>query len=283
MRDDFCVVVFSYNRHDNIPTLRVLERCGYTGPVFIVVDDRDPELDAYRARFGEQLLVFSKEEAATTFDEGDNFGPQGVAVYARNAAFDLVAERGFRWFVQLDDDYTFFNHRYDQKGDKHTGVAWLTVSRFWSECIEIMEAAPYISSICMAQAGDFIGGEPGKIRMTRKAMNSFLCTTDRRIRFLGKMNEDVSVYTSDQRRGCVYLTATSVYLSQEITQQVKGGMSEAYIQSGTYVKSFYSVMHCPSGVIVYPIQGRARTARLHHRVAYNTVAPKILAETHRRT
>ncbi len=35
---------------------------------------------------------------------------------------------------------------------------------------------------------------------------------------------------------------------RDSTQQTTGGMTEAYQENGTYVKSFYSVMHMPSAV-----------------------------------
>ena len=58
MRDDFCIFILTNGRPDRVYTYNCLERAGYTGKVFIVIDDEDKTADAYRARFGEEW-VFS--------------------------------------------------------------------------------------------------------------------------------------------------------------------------------------------------------------------------------
>ena len=48
---------------------------------------------------------------------------------------------------------------------------------------------------------------------------------------------------------------------------------------GTYLKSFYSVMYCPSGVKVMLFcdgQQKNEQGRYHHNINWNAVAPKIL-------
>ena len=41
MREDFCAVIITHGRPDKIPTYNSLRRHGYTGRIFIVVDDED--------------------------------------------------------------------------------------------------------------------------------------------------------------------------------------------------------------------------------------------------
>lgn len=60
-----------------------------------------------------------------------------------------------------------------------------------------------------------------------------------------------------------------------------GGMTDLYLDSGTYVKSFYSVMYCPSAVKVAVMGGDAEK-RLHHNISWNNCAPKILRENYRK-
>jgi hypothetical protein len=55
-------------------------------------------------------------------------------------------------------------------------------------------------------------------------------------------------------------------------------MTELYLESGTYVKSFYSVVYQPSSVKVGVLRGRSGT-RLHHSVNWKATVPKILRET----
>ncbi|MFY4623894.1 hypothetical protein PQ643_18915 [Escherichia coli] len=57
MRDDFCAFILTHGRPDKVLTYRTLRRAGYTGKIFIVVDDEDKTRHQYIAEFGEQVLV----------------------------------------------------------------------------------------------------------------------------------------------------------------------------------------------------------------------------------
>jgi hypothetical protein len=143
-----------------------------------------------------------------------------------------------------------------------------------------------VLTIAMAQQGDFNGGPQGQpsVRLLRKAMNSFLCSTDRPFKFAGRFNEDVSTYVSRSLRGQLFFTVMQTSLSQKQTQTQKGGMTEAYMDSGTYVKSFMTVMHAPSCVKIGEFgDNRSDKYRIHHRINWECCAPKILHEKHRST
>ncbi|MBW9534953.1 hypothetical protein FHA53_19970 [Escherichia coli] len=52
MRDDFCAFILTHGRPDKVLTYRTLRRAGYTGKIFIVVDDEDKTRNQYMAEFG---------------------------------------------------------------------------------------------------------------------------------------------------------------------------------------------------------------------------------------
>ena len=114
-------------------------------------------------------------------------------------------------------------------------------------------------------------------------MNSFICSTDRPFQFFGRVNEDVNTYTTMGRRGDLFFTVMQAKLDQKQTQSNSGGMTELYLDSGTYVKSFYSVMYSPSCVKV-GVMGDPSCdhARLHHVIDWARTAPLILREEHRK-
>lgn len=76
------------------------------------------------------------------------------------------------------------------------------------------------------------------------------------------------------------MTIGAVQLGQKQTQKNSGGMTELYLDSGTYVKSFYSVMYAPSCVKI-SLMG-ASHKRIHHQVTWNNAAVKILNEKYRK-
>lgn len=71
-------------------------------------------------------------------------------------------------------------------------------------------------------------------------------------------------------------------ITQVQTQKQKGGMSEQYLDSGTFLKSFYSVMCCPSCVTVNMMGGTKKTMRLHHNVSWNNCTPKIISDKYKK-
>ena len=69
-------------------------------------------------------------------------------------------------------------------------------------------------------------------------------------------------------------------LHQKATQTNKGGMSDVYLDSGTYLKSFYSVIFAPSCVRVGMMGSHHKI--LHHKITWNNCTPVILNEKHKK-
>ncbi|HKH27157.1 MAG TPA: hypothetical protein VKA61_02350 [Sphingomicrobium sp.] len=282
MREDFCAFILTHGRPDRVHTLETLRAFGYTGKVYLVVDDEDRTRDEYVRLYGDAVLTFSKEEIARRFDEGDNFQDRRAIFYARNACFDLARQVGCRYFIQLDDDYTGLYFRFDAQA--RYGV-WRAecLDDILAALLDYYETIPALS-ICISQGGDHIGGASGsfgdEITAKRKAMNTFICSVDRPFAFVGRINEDVNTYALGGRRGDLFLTIPSVQVNQKQTQSNAGGMTDLYKDSGTYVKSFYSVMYAPSCASVAEMGSSYR--RIHHRINWPTAAVKIVHERHRK-
>lgn len=283
--DDFAAFILTHGRPNRQRTLRWIQRQGYTGPVYLVVDDEDETLPEYQALYGGQVIVFSKQDTLGLFDVGDNFGGAGSCI-PRNAIWDLAENLGHRYFIMLDDDYTEFRFRWNE----HLTHEWIPMTNLDSVLAAMVDwfrtLPEQAVTVAMSQGGDWIGGTIGKPTITckRKAMNSFICDTRRRFPFPGRLNEDVNAYTEVQRRGLAMFTLFQVQLLQHPTQQDSGGLTETYRDDGTYVKSFYSVMRCPSAVKIDRLHPRfghvaGGVPRIHHRVNHNHCAPKIIPET----
>lgn len=283
MRDDFCVFILSYKRADNMCTVDSLERAGYTGKYYIVLGNDDPTINQYIKKFGkDKLIIFDKDEVAKSTDTCDNFDNKRVVVYARNFCFDIAKEMDYKYFLVLDDDYTNFRYRYEKDGQFRT-----TYIREFDDVVDIMIDfldASKASTVALGQSGDYIGGKDSslaKAKIKRKAMNSFFCTTERPFKFIGSVNEDANTYCALGSQGHLFMTVTDISLDQRQTQAYSGGLTEEYLDNGTYVKSFYSVIPCPSFV---KITGMETThSRMHHRVSWNNAVPKIVSSKYKKS
>lgn len=281
----FAVFILSHGRAENQITLKRLLAAGYTGDWFIVIDDEDAQASRYFEIYGDRVIQFCKRDVAQRVDAGDNFDDRRSCVYVRCALHEIAESLGYEFYIQFDDDYTHFGYR-SLPGLKygHHQVR-KTMDDLLDAMIDFLRESGALS-VAMSQGGDHLGGGNFDYvwRLKRKAMNSFLCSTKRQFDFVGRLNDDVNTYVSHSHRGGLFFTLMGPMLTQAPTQQQAGGLTEAYLDSGTYVKSFYSVMYCPSAVKVSVLQDPQRpdNARIHHKINWNNCAPKILRESFRK-
>ena len=220
--DKVAVFILTNGRPDNVITFHTLRRLGYTGAIYLIVDNLDKTKDEYIKRYGANVVVFDKEETAKAVDSGDNFHNLRSILYARNASFKIAKDLGIKYFMQLDDDYTAFNFRYGSK------LTYLTrhptikdLDRAFACLLEFYKSTS-IHSIALVQGGDFIGGKSGpyaqNIQLLRKCMNSFLCSTERPFKFIGILNDDVNTYVRWGSTGTIMLSTNQIGLEQKRTQ-----------------------------------------------------------------
>lgn len=281
MLSDFAAFILTHGRPGRVLTYKTLRRCGYTGRIVLLVDNEDKALPEYRERYGDEVVVFDKGEVARRTDCMDNFPGRGTVLYARNATFDVAKRLGVSAFVQLDDDYSRFERRFTPKHVYiESDILITNLDRVFAAIVRFLRKTSSVSSLAMAQGGDYTGGRRGtkaeSISLWRKAMNSFFCLTDRPFEFLGRMNDDVNTYVRYGAVGGLFFTTNHVSLKQGVTQQSAGGLTEMYLEHGTYVKSFYTVMLAPSAVHVGKL-GPVH-ARLHHSISVRHAYPLILSQ-----
>lgn len=280
--ESFAAFILTHGRPDKVYTFKTLREKGYGGPIYIIIDNEDKTKDKYIENFGvENVIIFDKLAISKTFDEADNFNDRRAIIYARNACFEIAKNLGLKYFVQLDDDYKSFDFRFNSKLEyTHEKLNFVLDSVFYSILQFFINTT--ISSISLAQGGDYIGGAgsgicfgKGKVGLRRKCMNSFFCSVDRPFKFNGRINEDVNTYTQQASIGLLLFTENQVALEQLQTQQNSGGMTELYLESGTYIKSFYSIIFQPSSVVIKLMGFTSK--RLHHSVNWDCTVPKILS------
>jgi len=280
------VFILSHGRPDRVKTVRLLEKGNYTGDWYIVCDDEDETLSQYQKKYGDKVLVFSKDKAKNMFDLMDNTNEKKVVVYARNYVFKIAEDLGLTHFIVLDDDYTqiyyvmlFVVGEGELMIRKERRVK--NLDKLFEATFDLLDETGALT-IAYAQSGDFMGGINGFMRkgFKRKAMNTFFFRTDRKMEFMGRINEDVNAYVYHGMRGELIFSVAFVAVRQIRTQTNEGGLTDAYKNLGTYVKSFYTVMLAPSCVKIgamgelYP--------RLHHVIDWEHCVPKIISDRYKK-
>lgn len=282
--DRIAALILTHGRPERVLTYTALQRSNWSHPVYLVIDNEDALGDEYRRRFGaDRVIEFDKAAIAETFDTADTERDRRSIVYARNACWQIARDLNLDYQFQLDDDYTSFAYRwidYDEQVIKSCQI--MNLDLVVDHMIEFLDTSG-ARAVAMSQGGDHMGGIHGPLSeypIKRKAMNSFVLRNDREFSFVGRINEDVNAYVTYGGRGDLFLTMLDLQLTQQMTQTNSGGMTDLYVDSGTYLKSFYTVMMNPSCVTiktlgyVYP--------RLHHSVRWENAVPKIISDQWRK-
>ncbi len=279
MRNDFAVIIPTHGRHDRVFTIDSLKKSGYTGNFYLLCDDEDKQLDKYKTKYGDKVMVFSKDDYKGKFDKMDNFGNKACVVYARNAMWDIAKKIGLKYFAVADDDYTAFEYRITSEGGYYSKRI-KNINDVFNSYTDFLITSK-VDTVCFAQGGDFIGGKDNNkvangFKVSRKMMNLYFFDVDKPIEFKGTINEDLTSSVTEGRAGRVILTSLMNSIVQRETQAQAGGLTEIYLELGTYVKSFYSVIAAPSCVKV-ALMGNNQ-ARIHHQVTWKNAVPKIIRE-----
>lgn len=276
-KKDFALFILSHGRADNVKTYKTLKNCGYTGKIYILCDDEDEQLEKYKQIYGELVHVFSKDDYEKKFDKLDNFSNKKSVIYARNAVYDVAKKLGLKYISVCDDDYDSFRTKINKFNQYKESVIKKNIDTIFKIYLEYLIQSN-ISCIAFSQGGDFIGGGNGTFikQNKRKIMNLYFFNLSKPVQFIAKLNDDLTTSLKENIKGNVIFTSPLISLQQSATQQQIGGLTDIYLDYGTYVKSFYSVIYCPSAVKINTMG--MNNKRIHHEVRWNNVAPKILRE-----
>ena len=277
MLNDFAIFIMVHGRPNKMWTYSTLRKSGYTGKIYFVADNLDPTLHLYKEKYGDDLLVFDKEKAALESDGGDNSGDLRSTLYAVNTIPKLAKEKGIKYFMIMCDDYTQFQYSFNKNWEFRSSQV-KDLDRVIEALLEFYKNTP-TTTIAFAQGGDFMGGQLGsraEPKLLRKAMNTFLCSTERPFKFMGRLNEDVTTYVNLGIKGMLFFTTTMIKVIQTMHQSQESGLTDVYLDYGTYVKSFFTVMYNPSCVKIGQLGSVHK--RIHHYIDWAKCVPKILRE-----
>jgi len=283
LMDNFAAFILCHENPTKVLTWKSLDKYGYTGKKYIVIDDQDKCIDEFKSMYCEEnVLIFSKDYAATLFDIMDNGKNRGCAVFARAVVPKLAKSVGCKYFIVLDDDYIEFQYRFEE--DNKLKLVYPTnLDKAFEYTVKFLDDNKNVTCVAFAQGGDFIGGLNGanfKKKVLRKVMNSFVCDVDRPFTFNGRTNEDVNAYCLEGSRGKLFLTFVDLMVNQIDTQQSNDGMTGIYLEQSTYTKSFYTVMCCPSFAKIRMMGDNHW--RIHHSVRWENAVPKIISGTYKK-
>lgn len=226
----------------------------YNRPWYVVCSTDDAQLDGYKKRYGDRVIVFDKDKLK--FDTMDNFGIKKVGSYARQACFPIARDLGYRYFLSLDDDYSDLVWRYatadiksmPQKSCKHLEEMFEAMFEFLCVCPDLYE-------LSFATCATYIGGVNAKHAwrdVIRRTVNTHFNDVEKWISYKGTFNDDINAYVEYSQRGKLFfmIPMASIIMEafkKEDVDKAKG-MQKERLELGIHNHCFYSVMLSPAAV-----------------------------------
>lgn len=278
MRDDTAIFIITHQRADKQLTLKMLKQSGYSGKVYLVVDDMDCQLQEYRKRYGDNILIFSKKKYAEKVDTHINKFRTCSAVFARNACIDMAKEMGLSFYFVCDDDIRCIYVKDGRTGKMETHKI-ADIERVLSKLVEFMENTR-VHAVAFADNSAYIGGANQHVRNGVKyVLTKFvLCRTDDPVIYQSIMWEDQASCYRDLGVGKIDFSIMFLAAATPPNEKGAGGCAEMYKSSTNYVNSFMVLMVRPDCVKIVP--GKEEKCRM--RTRQNALHPMILHEKYRR-
>ena len=248
MRSDFAVLILTHGRaHDQV-TFHELEKRGYSGKAYLVIDDLDEQRSEYERLYGDSVIVFDKREYAKRVDTMTTEDELRSVVFARNAAYDIADDLGLSYFAMFDDDLNQFMFRYVKSG-RLVSAPVTDFDALFDAMLEFVESTG-VASLCIATSGALIGGMNGVYSKGLRWNFNQACVlrAGDRLKFVGLLNEDLNATLLGANVGQMALEVMGIVKNAPLRGTNDGGLHELYVDNEQYIRDFYSLIVHPSGL-----------------------------------
>ena len=282
MRKDFAIFILTHGRPYNQDTLKALKKAGYTGQIYLVVDDLDCTQYEYKKLY-DCVLVFDKMKYVELSETGISNPHINFAVFARNAIEDMAKDAGLKYFAMVDDDLVKFRFRYEEDG-KLRSVDVHNMDDVIESYIEFMETGN-IPIVTLASQFRFIGGAsnipPINSPKWRLGFTFYIRSVDKEIKWLSNICEDRITCILYNRKGYVWLQLPFVQLDTlEMHGVNDGGNSDTYREITDFYRIFFTEVFVPD--CNYAMYWKRKDWWVNKISDYNTVCPMIISDRYSR-
>lgn len=254
MRDDFAIFILTHGRPNNQRTLETIRREGYTGKVYLVVDDLDKTFGEYKHLY-DNVIVFDKMKYVDKTDCGLSEPKINFAVFARNAIEDIAKDMGYKFFGMFDDDLERLRFRYEE--DNHLmSVEISDLDSVIDAVIEYMEDCN-IATTSFAPVPVFIGGltrlrqrnlDNGKLR---ECFNVVFRNSSFDVTWGLNMHEDRITSMMCGRKGQIWQMLLFIQMDLgELFGKEEGGNSSVYREMDKFQQVFFPTLVFPDSIYV---------------------------------
>jgi len=271
------IFIPSYHRPNNLKTVKYFTKIGWEPKnIHVFIDNEADDYAEYKMscdKFGVNLYIFDMEEARNRFDYVHRPSvSRRSAGQARNMFYEFAKDMGINFYMVQDDDTQGYQIKVMGKY-----VRMATFEDIFNvfEYIKDFMFKRRIGLFGLSQTGDILGGVSDKL-LRNKVMNTTFVLTDYIYRGeRGVQDNDTSQFVGVMNEG--YFTGSvgdGLILQQTSSATAKGGLTDLYNENKLLNKSLVTPIQFPSAI--HAEKQEMNGGRLHHRVNYRYLYPKIL-------
>lgn len=277
MKNSFAIMIISHKRANTQLTYETLKRTGYTGKVYIIIDDEDDQLELYKEKYGDIVKVFNKDEMLEITDTVDNFKNKTNCVLPSRYLKILAEELKLDYYMRIDDDIEDIRERYIED-NKLRGREVKDLDKIIELFLNYMNNTN-ISCLSFGNQGGYIGGINGKFKngVGRNNNQNFIFKTKDNLEFIGTRCEDFCTIAKYGNIGKLLFEIYKIGINSPERGSNAGGLQEDYIQSGFYVANFYPIIVAP-----YCCKIIKRNNNITLKRNWDRFAPKIISEVYKK-
>lgn len=282
MINDFAVFILTHGRPNNQHTLQALKKAGYTGKIYLVVDDLDKTIDEYKKMYGESVIVFDKMKYVAIHETGVLKPHINFASFARNAIEDMAKDMELSYFAMVDDDLTKFRFRYEED-NKLKSLNVKDMDRVLMHYIDFMEQGN-IPTLSLASQFRFIGGinniAPINSSKWRLALTFYIRSTKTKVVWKSNICEDRITCMLSNREGFVWLQLPFVQLDTKEMHGINdGGNSDTYREITDFYRIFFTEVFVPDcNIAMYWSRNNGWVNKVPD---WNTLCPMIISDKYK--
>lgn len=267
----FAVMICTHGRPYKQLTLQTLRKSGYTGKIYLIVDNEDDtvsELSSVAETFNAEIKMFDKEYYFQTMDKGTIDNHRACILYAKGFCEDFAKSLGLDAFIIADDDMTGFRHRYCE-GDvlKSTKIR-NTLDEVIIAYVDFMLKLN-LSTIgfgfvsCFYQGVNALNYE--QMLKYRIPYNFIFRNCNHIVDWKSWFGEDVVTATYYNMIGQLWLTVPLVQQDILPISTAVGGMREIYADNSSVKLTMQNLKYLPSELSTYCHRGTFKATIQHDR------------------
>lgn len=247
---NFAIFIISHERANRVETYDTLKQGGYTGQIFVVIDDEDSMLRTYLDRFGDDVLIFDKQVYTKEVDTITNDKRLSSAVYARNAVEDFAKLFELDAFVTMDDDVTNLRYRYLEDDTAKSQRLTKNLDIVFNEYTDYLIKGN-IATLSFANVMIYAGGvksEDDKIRLGSHRYTTciHIRNTKLPVNWISLTNEDSISGGVTAQRGYIWWTLPPIVYDTSQLGVLPGGMKSIYDKFPPFSRAFLSTVALPA-------------------------------------